>query len=65
MDSALINSMRSIWVFFLSLVSCDFVGESDQHLFIKIYSLLLPSPMAFSFVHAKCTMAKCEGLWQA
>ena len=54
MDSWMVNSQRSIWVFFKNSFDCAFVGESSQHLSLKIHSHIVDGPMIFSFVHAKC-----------
>ena len=61
----MVNSSGSRWTFWSNLISCDFVGDSDQHLSIKIQSQLLISPILLSFVHAKWTAEDRERLWLA
>ncbi|XP_027170444.1 uncharacterized protein LOC113770234 [Coffea eugenioides] len=65
MDSWMVNSQRSIWVFFKNSFDCAFVGESSQHLSLKITSQLLSGPIYFSFIHAKCNEQERSLLWSA
>ncbi|XP_027096071.1 uncharacterized protein [Coffea arabica] len=63
MECWLVNSHGSIWVFFQKSFTCDRVGESAQHLSLKVTSQLLPSPVYVSFVHAKSTEQERTLLW--
>ena len=54
-----------MWIFWSNSVSCDFVGDFDRHLFIKIQSQLLIAPIVFSFIHVKWTIEDREVLWPA
>nr|XP_027120471.1 uncharacterized protein LOC113737437 [Coffea arabica] len=65
MDGCIVNSEGSLSVFFQKSLVCEHIGESSQHLSIKIHSQLLSEPMVFSFVHAKCTGQERVLLWAA
>ena len=63
MDSWLVNRKGTIWVFCQKGFFCEYVGESPQHLTLKLTSQLLSTPVYFSFVHAKCTEQERALLW--
>nr|XP_027098875.1 uncharacterized protein LOC113718155 [Coffea arabica] len=63
MDSVIVNSCGSVWVFYDRSVSCNVVGESDQHVSVQIQSTLFVAPVIFSFAHAKWTVVDREALW--
>ncbi|XP_027184038.1 uncharacterized protein LOC113782345 [Coffea eugenioides] len=63
MDSVIVNSCGSVWVFYDRSVSCNVVGESDQHVSVQIQSTLFVAPVIFFFAHAKWTVVDREALW--
>ncbi|XP_071924697.1 uncharacterized protein [Coffea arabica] len=64
MDLAIANQAGSVWVLYKSSFDCQTMGESEQHITLRVVSQLLPEEMYFSFVHAKCTGQEREGLWE-
>ena len=65
MDRCVVNSERSLWVFYQNSFVCEQVGESSQHLSMKVQSQLFPNPMVFSFVHVKFSDQERALLWAA
>ena len=65
MDSWIMNNQGSIWVFYKNSFDCSLVGESSQHVSLKIISPIFPVPVYFSFVHAKCNEQERALLWSA
>ena len=63
MDSWLVNSEGSIWVFYQNSFTCNHVKESSQHLSLKVTSQLLSSPVYFflSMQSALSRSAPCFG----
>ncbi|XP_071940073.1 uncharacterized protein [Coffea arabica] len=65
MDGWTVNREGSVWVFYQAGFQCAQVGESPQHMSLRISSQVLSAPVYFSFVHAKCTEQERALLWSA
>nr|XP_027066014.1 uncharacterized protein LOC113691883 [Coffea arabica] len=63
MDLAVANQSGSVWILYNSSFDCYTIGESEQHITLRVISQLLPEKIYFSFVHAKYIAQEREGLW--
>nr|XP_027098901.1 uncharacterized protein LOC113718182 [Coffea arabica] len=63
-DSVIKNLSGDNWVCYCTPFSYSVVGNSSQHISLSIQHPLLPGPVIFSFVHAKCSLDKRRELWQ-
>ncbi|XP_071906125.1 uncharacterized protein [Coffea arabica] len=62
-DSAVGNQTGDLWIFFNTPFGCSIVGNSNQHISLSVQHPWLPSPLVFSFVHAKCSVEERRELW--
>lgn len=65
MDAAVANLSGSIWVFYQHPWVCSILGESRQHLSLRVQHNFLPSSVCMSFLHASCTADDRVHLWEA
>ena len=62
MSFGISNESGSLWILHQSLVQCSMVCQSEHH-FLLIQHTFYPSPVLFSWVHAKCTAKERLPLW--
>nr|XP_027062778.1 uncharacterized protein LOC113689154 [Coffea arabica] len=65
MEGWMVNREGSIWIFNQNGFQCAPIGESPQHLSLKISPQALSAPVYLSFVHARCTEQDRVPLWSA
>ena len=65
MDGWMVNREGSVWVFYQAGFQCVQVGDSPQHISLRISSQVLLAPVYFSFIHGKCTEQERALLWSA
>ena len=58
------NSAGSTWLFYQDSFAVVVVGECSQHISVEFSHFQLLVFVTLSFVHARCTASKGEGLWK-